>query len=60
MSLLFVLFGLLLLLIVLICADARGGSIREAIDGNSQHGLRYVVLGILTVTFVSLMVAIPT
>jgi hypothetical protein len=57
MSLLF--FVPVLLIVLLICADARGGSLIEAIDGGSKHYLRYVVLLALVVTFVGVMVAIP-
>jgi hypothetical protein len=59
MLLLVTTFGLLLLLVLLVCADARGGSLAEAIHGPSEHGLRYIVLLVLVMAFVSLMVAIP-
>jgi hypothetical protein len=58
MSLLF--FVPVLLLVVLICADARGGSLTQAIDGDSKHYLRYVVLLAFVVTLVGVMLAIPT
>jgi hypothetical protein len=58
MSLLF--FVPLLVIVLLICADARGGSLTEAIDGDSKHYLRYVALLAFVVTFVGVMVAIPT
>jgi hypothetical protein len=57
MSLLF--FVPLLLIVLLICADARGGSLTEAIHGDSKHYLRYVALLAFLVTFVGMMVAIP-
>ena len=57
-ELLFFVFGPLLLLIVLICADARGGSAVEAAGRNSQNGLRYVLLASFMVTFIGLMVSL--
>ena len=59
MTLLFFLFGPLLLLVVLICADARGGALTEALHRDSQHYLRYVLLLALVVTFVGVLAAIP-
>jgi hypothetical protein len=57
MSLLF--FVPVLLIVLLVCADARGGSLTEAINGESRHYLRYIVLLALVVTFVGVMFAIP-
>jgi hypothetical protein len=57
-ELLFFLFGPLLLLIVLICSDARGGSVLEAAGQSSQNGLRYLLIAALLVTFVGVMVSL--
>jgi hypothetical protein len=57
-DLLFFLFGPLLLLVGLICADARGGSALEAAGQSSQGGLRYVLLAGFLVTFVGVMVSL--
>ena len=48
----------LLLLTVLICADARGGSLLQAVEGDSQHGLRYVTLAALIAMFVAVLVGL--
>jgi hypothetical protein len=58
MELLFFLFGPLLFLTVLICADARGGSVVEAAGQSSQNGLRYVLIASFIVTFVGLMISV--
>ena len=58
MLLLYFLFGPLLLLVVLICADARGRPWFDAMDNGSRNGLRYVFLAAFIVTFVGLMAAL--
>ena len=58
MELLFFLFGPLLLLVGLICADARGGHVLAAAGQGSQGGLRYVLLAAFLVTFVGVMVSL--
>ncbi|HEX2724181.1 MAG TPA: hypothetical protein VHN20_00010 [Beijerinckiaceae bacterium] len=60
MQLLYFLFGPLLLLVVLICADARGKPWLSAKDQGSRNGLRYIFLAAVMVTLVGLMAAIPT
>jgi hypothetical protein len=59
MALLYFVFGPLLLLVVLICADARGRPWLEPTDQGTRHGLRYVFLLAFTVTVVGLLAAIP-
>jgi len=48
----------LLLLTVLICADARGGSLPQALGADSQHGLRYITLAALIAMFVAMLVGL--
>jgi hypothetical protein len=60
MLLLYFLLGPLLLLVVLICADARGRPWFEAMDKGSRNGLRYVFLVAFIVTFVGLMAGLST
>ena len=59
MQLVYFLFGPLLLLVVFICADARGRPWLKAEDQGSRNGLRYVFLLAVMVTVVGLMAAIP-
>jgi hypothetical protein len=60
MLLLYFLLGPLLLLVVLICADARGGPLFDAMDKGSRNGLRYVALAAFIVTFVGLLAGLST
>ena len=48
----------LLLLMLLICADARGGSLLRAVEGDSQHGLRNITLAALIAMFVAVLVGL--
>jgi hypothetical protein len=59
MELLYLIFGPLLLLVVLICADARGGPLLQGIGDRSQGGLRYVAIAGFVLTVVGLMVTLP-
>jgi hypothetical protein len=59
MELLFFLFGPLLLLVVLICADARGGPLWQRLGDGSRGGLRYVALLGFIATIVGLLAAVP-
>ncbi|HYI89600.1 MAG TPA: hypothetical protein VEY05_06830 [Beijerinckiaceae bacterium] len=59
MELLYFLFGPLLLLVVFICADMRGGPMLQTAAESSRSGLRYVALVGFLVTVVGIMAAIP-
>jgi hypothetical protein len=59
MELLFFLFGPLLLLVTLICADARGGPVLQRLGDGSRGGLRYVALLGLLVMVVGILVTVP-
>lgn len=59
LSVLFFLFGPLLLLSVLICADARGGTALAVRAGApSESGLRYVFVIAFIVTLVGLLLSL--
>jgi hypothetical protein len=58
MSVLFFLFGPLLLLVVLVSADARGHSVRDSLAETRAGALRYVALVALLVTFVGVMISL--
>ena len=59
MSILFFLFGPLLLLSSIVCADARGGAaLAMRAGGPSESGLRYVVIFGAVVTFVGLLLLV--
>ena len=59
MSLVFFVFGPLLILTAMICADARGGdALVVRLGAGSEGGLRYVVLLGFIVSFVGRMVAL--
>ena len=58
-SVLFFLFGPLLLLSVVVCADARGGNaLAIRAGGPSEGGLRYVFIVGFIVTFVGLLLSL--
>jgi hypothetical protein len=59
MELLFFLFGPLMLLVVLVCADARGEPTLQRLSDGTRGGLRYVALLAFIVTLVGVLAAVP-